>query len=235
MISTLKKKVVGLVWFVTNNMTKQQTLSWSEIAKAPDKAGIYAWYFRPELTDHDINYLIESIKISPDKASDQIKSFFTERLFRYFMQKPYEVEISGQLKPRYSGKIEHKQDVTEGLIQRIKENPQRLFSIRDLLQESVPMFASPLYVGMSSSIKQRVMQHANFIKKYKESASNPFIRLSDDEIDMDEKSFAQRVVERGIPSSRLFLVYQTTDTELDIQVDVENIMNRIYYPTLGRN
>jgi asparagine synthetase B (glutamine-hydrolysing) len=216
-------------------MDKQQTLSWSEIAKAPDRAGIYAWYFRPELTDHDINNLIESIEINSDKASVEIRSFFAERLFKYFMQRPYEVQISGQLKPKYYGKIEHKQDITDGLIERIKENPRRLFSIRDLLQKSAPMFASPLYVGMSSSIKQRVMQHVNFIKKYKESTSNAFTRLSDDEIDIDEKSFAQRVVERGIPSSRLFLVYQTTDTELDIQVDVENILNRIYYPTLGRN
>ncbi len=216
-------------------MNKQQTLNWSEIAKAPDTAGIYAWYFRPELTDHDINNLIESMKVNPDNSSDEIRNFFTDRLFKYFMQKPYEVQISGQLKPKYSGKIEHKQEISDGLLQRIKENPQRLFSIRNLLQESAPMFASPLYVGKSNSIKHRVMQHINFIKKYKECATNPFIRLIDDEIDMDEKSFAQRVVERGIPSSRLFLVYQTTDTELDIQVDVENIINRIYYPTLGRN
>ena len=216
-------------------MTKQQTLSWDEIAKAPNEAGIYAWYFRPELTDHDINQLVESVRTAPEKASDEIRNFFTERLFKYFMQKPYEVQISGQLKPKYSGKIDHKQDISDGLIQRVKDNPNRLFSIRNLLQESAPMFASPLYIGMSSSIKLRVMQHMNFIKKYKESTNNPFIRLTDDEISAEEKSFAQRVVERGIPSSRLFLVYQTTDTELDIQVDVENIVNRIYYPILGRN
>jgi hypothetical protein len=85
------------------------------------------------------------------------------------------------------------------------------------------------------SIRQRVLQHSNFIKKYKESFNNPLLRVFDDEVLSEEKSFAQRVVERGIPSSRLFLVYQTTGTDLDIQVDVENIINRIYYPTLGRN
>jgi hypothetical protein len=216
-------------------MNNNQTLAWSEIGKAPDLPGIYAWYFHPELTDHDINFLINKIKENPSNAAKEIRSFFTERLFKYFMQKPYEVELTGQLKPRYSGTVEHVQEISESLIKRIKENPEKLFSIRNILQQSAPMFASPLYVGMSVSIRQRVLQHSNFIKKYKESFNNPLLRVFDDEVLSEEKSFAQRVVERGIPSSRLFLVYQTTGTDLDIQVDVENIINRIYYPTLGRN
>ena len=216
-------------------MSSKQTLAWSEIGKAPDAPGIYAWYFHPELTDHDINILMDTIKEDPTNAAKKIRSFFTESLFKYFMQKPYEVEISGQLKPRYSGKVEHVQEISDSLINRIKENPDKLFAIRNILEQSAPMFASPLYVGMSVSIRQRVLQHSNFIKKYKESFNNPFSRSFDDDAISEEKSFAQRVVERGIPSSRLFLVYQTTGTDLDIQVDVENIINRIYYPTLGRN
>ena len=213
----------------------QNILNWNEIIKAPKKPGVYAWYFRPELTEYDINELIVKIQEDPDAASDLIRNFFSDHLFKYFKQKPYEVQISGQLKPKYSGTIEHEQDISKELIKRIRENPKRLFDIRDLLEKSSPMFASPLYVGMSSDINQRVIQHVSCIKKYRESAFDPLRRFAEEEISSDEKSFAQRIVEREIPSSCLFLVFQITDDKLDIHVDIENIINRIYYPTLGRN
>ena len=216
-------------------MLNQNILNWSEIKRAPQKPGIYAWYFRPQLADHDIKELINKINEDPVNASDQIKIFLSDRLFKYFKQKPYEVQISGQLKPKYSGTIEHEQGISKELITRIIETPERLFDIRNLLEKSAPMFASPLYVGMSSNIYRRVNQHVSCIKKYKELAINPLRRFVEEEISYEEKSFAQRIVEREIPSTLLFLVFQITDGKLDIEVDVENIINRIYYPTFGRN
>ena len=217
-------------------MVENKILNWSEVANCPELPGIYSWYFRPELTDHDINNLIEKIRLNKENASEYIHSFFEDRLFRYFKQKPYNVEISGQLKAQYKGDIDHIQEISPGLIERVLEDPNRLHAIRDLLHKSTPLFASPLYVGMSKNIKTRIMRHCNFIKQLREQVSNPFSKVMQYDLTGEERNFAERVVDKELPSSRLFLAYQITDTaDENIYVDLENIINRIYYPTFGRN
>jgi hypothetical protein len=217
-------------------METSKVLNWSEVSRCPESPGIYAWYFRPELTDHDIHKLIENINSGCDESMQVVEDFFHERLFKYFRQKPYKVKLSGSLKPNYEGNIEHIQKISSGLIERIIEKPDRLFAIRDLLQKSTPMFASPLYVGMSKNLKYRISQHCNFIKQLRERSSNPFANTHQFNITDEERNFAERVVEKELPSSRLFLTYQVTDsTDENIYVDLENIINRIYYPTFGRN
>ena len=217
-------------------METSKVLNWSEVSRCPESPGIYAWYFRPELTDHDIHKLIESINSGSDESIRVVEDFFHERLFKYFRQKPYKVKLSGSLKPNYEGNIEHIQKISSGLIERIIEKPDRLFAIRDLLQKSTPMFASPLYVGMSKNLKYRISQHCSFIKQLRERSSNPFANTYQFNITDEERNFAERVVEKELPSSRLFLTYQVTDsTDENIHVDLENIINRIYYPIFGRN
>lgn len=218
-------------------MIEDKILNWSQLSKCPESPGVYAWYFRPELTDHDIEKLISDIKKDELNSKQVIEYFLNERIFKYFRQKQYHVEISGQLKPKYTGQIEHVQEPSSGLIERVQENPKRLFIIRALLEKSTPLFASPLYVGMSKNIKVRINQHCNFIKQLRDKSSNSFLRLQQYSIlTEEEKSFAERVVEREIPPSRLFIAYQVVEpTEENVYVDLENIINRIYYPTFGRN
>ena len=217
-------------------ISSNHILTWSELANCPEEPGIYAWYFRPELTDHDIAALIQTLRSSQGDGKEAVESFFHERLFRYFTLSPYHVELSGQLKARYWGKVAHIQDIAPGLIDRIIEIPERIFQIRDLLQTTSPMFASPLYVGMSKNIRVRIKQHCSFITQLRERSSNPFSKLFDYDLSNEEKNFAQRVVEREMPSSRLFIAYQATpETYEKINVDVESIINRIYYPAFGRN
>jgi hypothetical protein len=213
-----------------------QILNWGEIGKCPEKPGIYAWYFRPELTDHDVLSLIQKVKESPINRNQEVEDFLFERLFKYFTLSSYQVEITGQLKPKYKGRIQHTQEIAKGLVDRIAENPERLFIIRDLLQSTSPMFASPLYIGMSKNLRARIKQHCSFIKELRERSLNPFSKIFENELSEEEKNFAQRIVERDIPSSRLFIAYETTkETDDKINVDVETIVNRIYFPAFGRN
>jgi len=218
-------------------MNENNILDWSQLAKCPESPGVYAWYFRPELTDHDIENLISNLKKDESKSKKLIEDFLNERIFKYFKQKQYQVEISGQLKARYQGKMEHIQEPSSGLIERVQENPQRLLTIRTLLERSTPLFASPLYVGMSKNLKTRINQHCNFIKQLRDKSSNSFLRIQQDFVlTEEEKSFAERVVDRELPPSRLFIAYQVVEpTEENVYVDLENIINRIYYPTFGRN
>lgn len=212
-------------------------LNWSQIAKAPNKAGVYAWYFRPELTKYDLKSLYIHLSSSEDELFKKklIKDFLMERLFKYFKQTSYKVDLSGQLKAKYHGEITHEQEISDSLISRIYDKPNRLEAIIKILEESSPLFASPLYVGMSGNIQERLIQHTNIIKKIKDSYRNARIYSSDDDLSIEEKNFAQRVVEKEIPTNRLFVAFQITSDVEDVHVDIENIINRLYYPILGRN
>lgn len=212
-------------------------LSWSQIAKAPNKSGVYAWYFRPEFTKHDLKLLYSDLDSGHDEQSKKglIRKFLIERLFKYFKQTPYKVDLNGQLKAKYHGTIEHEQEISESLISRIYEKPDRLISIIKILEHSSPLFASPLYVGMSGNIRERLIQHTRVIKKIKEERRNAKMYFSDEDLSLEEKNFAERVVEKEIPTSRLFVAFQVTQDDQDVHIDIENIINRLYYPILGRN
>jgi hypothetical protein len=212
-------------------------LSWSQIAKAPNKAGVYAWYFRPEFTKHDLRILYSDLALTQDEQSKKalIRKFLIERLFKYFKQTSYKIDLNGQLKAKYQGTIEHEQEISESLISRINEKPNRLLSIIKILEQSSPLFASPLYVGMSGNIRERLIQHTRTIKNIKEERRNAKMYFSDEDLSLEEKNFAERVVEKEIPTSRLFVAFQVTQDDQDVHIDIENIINRLYYPILGRN
>lgn len=216
-------------------------LNWHEIAAAPEAAGIYAWYFKPELTDYDIDSLVAELNENEGKSSetycrDLVRRFLKKRIFRYFEQKPYLVELSGQLKPRYRGEIEHQPDLdlSDVLIDRILKDPSRLNKLKVPLSITTPMFASPLYIGMADRLRTRLASHKKLISSLENSDFYNSTFFADYELSLSEKNFAERVKAREIPSSRLFVVAQVISPPSDPN-DVENILNRIYFPVLGRN
>ena len=77
-------------------------LNWGEFHQAPSKPGIYSWYYRPKLSKHDINVLIERIKDLKENnqlndAKDLIHTFLYNNIYKYFLENPYNVKITGQL------------------------------------------------------------------------------------------------------------------------------------------
>ena len=85
---------------------------------------------------------------------------------------------------------------------------------------------------MSLNLKDRLLTHKKLIEKYREESPSP-INLDDALI--KEKNFAMRVNNRKLAPTRLFVVTKTIKGDEKQYVDVENILNRIYYPILGRN
>ena len=111
---------------------------WANISQAPSKPGIYAWYYTPEITDRDISNLINEIGEEEDilRGSELVKSFFMKRLFDLFREDDYTAKISGPLKPKYSGTLEHEVGVSQGLTDRIRDNPEKIESlINDTFKE----------------------------------------------------------------------------------------------------
>ncbi|MDF2381826.1 hypothetical protein JMG10_10145 [Nostoc ellipsosporum NOK] len=211
------------------------TFSWHEVADAPAKPGVYAWYYTPEITTFDLDRItaeVAALKAAggASAAKDAVRAFLEQNVFSYFREQPYAAQLRGPLKPRYEGQIEHKPSLSDSLLERIVEEPARLATIRDVLEGSAPHFASPIYIGMAEKLRARLKQHKALIEKYGEL---PDLGASEEE--RRDQSFAREVRSRNIPPSRLFVVAKVISGSPGAYIDIENILNRIHYPLLGRN
>lgn len=213
-------------------------LHWREIGQAPPSSGVYAWYYNVELAQFDIERLISSLSETddPERASCLVKDFFERHVFGHFIEQPYTAVMRGPLKPTYEGTLAHRISLSGKLVDRIVEEPQRLYTVKSVLERSAPMFSSPLYIGMSSNLRTRLLRHKALIEKYSEyKVYNPDLAVSDDSKDAADHSFAKEVVERQFVLTRLFVVTDVIEAESKNYVDIENILNRIHFPLLGRN
>ena len=79
----------SVAWY--NSLSTTKYFRFSEVAGAPETPGIYAWYYRIELTDRDIANCIEEIDLeqSPEARIEIIKTFLETYLFRYYKEMPY--------------------------------------------------------------------------------------------------------------------------------------------------
>jgi len=217
---------------MTNTIQKHL---WLDLTTAPASPGVYAWYYQPDITDFDLNKAISTIIALRDTnragAEKAAREMLQDRLFRYFREDSYQAVVEGPLKPTYRGALEHAFEVSSGLVSRIIDQPERLRSIRDILRGSAPIFASPLYIGMSSNLRARLGTHKLLIEKHR------LTRLKEIQQPRDsDAGFAWQVAKREISPERLFVfTYVTQSDDEDLAIDVENILNRLYYPILGRN
>jgi len=214
---------------------------WTQIAAIPQKPGVYAWYYLPELTEFDLRDTVAKIQSFTDvndkeSASEVVKDFLYTFVFQYFREEPYQAVLRGSLKPKYEGSIEHIPELSEDLVTRIVEDPNRIFTIKQVLEKSVPNFSSPLYIGMSENLNSRVGRHKKLIEKYYSQAAIQNIQYQSlNETEDRDQSFAMRVVSRKIQTTRLAVAINVLEDVGKRYVDIENILNRIHYPLLGRN
>lgn len=216
-------------------MTNIRTIEWKNIHEAPQAEGIYAWYYQPDVTTFDVNNVIADIKKrnadgEPEKAFAIAEEFLLKRIFSYFKYEPYDVVLSGQLMPGFTGRVLNEQTVSKTFLSKIVSEPERLVPIQQYLKGAAPLFSSPLYIGKSDSLNTRLTTHKNLILKYR---AMPTGALNDE--DNEDTSFAKRVVAREIPPERLFVITYEITVGSNIHVDMEHIFNRISYPILGRN
>lgn len=208
---------------------------WADIASAPTAPGVYAWYYSPQITDYDLEAAIADIRAKREDhradAECTARTLLDERIFKQFREEPYKAVVEGPLKPTYSGSLEHAFEVSAGLISRLVQDPERLRSLRNILDQSAPMFASPLYIGMSFNLRERLSRHKSLIEKYRVARLNETRPQRN-----SDAGFAWQIAKRQVPPDRLFVFtcVISVDDE-DTAIDIEHVLNRLYYPILGRN
>lgn len=211
------------------------TFKWQDVGDTPKEPGIYAWYYSPELTKYDIDRLtsdIEKLRGGSETTTvrSHIKELLNELLFKPFQEQPYTAQLIAPLRPRYEGTLEHKTTLTDGLIDRIVEDPELLHFIREALNASAPYFSSPMYIGMSDNLHARLTKHKKLIERFAERSTGTEL-----ETDAEPHSFAREIISRRIPFAKLFVITHTISGASNAAVTIENILNRIHFPILGRN
>lgn len=214
----------------------------SEVAGAPDTPGVYAWYYRIELTDKDIARCIERIDLAEDQNSrDEImREFLNNHLFHFYREVPYFVSLSGKLKPRYEGLIDQHSDVSQTLIRRLAANPNNLYDLKSTLRSAVPLFASPIYIGVATRLRERLLQHVRLIDYYQHIKASVVadaqpMQTANEEESSDHKFAYEVSMVRGFRPSNLVVNTLQLSVNDSIRYDLENILNRINYPLCGRN
>ncbi len=194
-----------------------------------------------ELTKLDVDSIIERASSLIEQgrrsdARDAIEDFLEHFVFRYFVESPYQAIVRGPLKPTYQGQLHHSPSVSSALIERLLNDPKRLRTIKNVLETSAPDFASPIYIGMSENLGRRLMHHRKLIGKFRDTLSDVALP-QDSELQSDQRdqSFARQIAERRINPQRLFVMIRQIDADSNQSVDLENILNRIHHPLLGRN
>lgn len=211
-----------------------------ELNEAPTSSGIYAWYYQIKLTDKDIASCIAEAKQAESEAErcQTVRDFLEQRLFQYYREAPYDVKISGQMKAAYEGSVNHVLPISIDLVKRISENPDRINSLKKLLYEAVPFFASPIYIGVAKNLRKRLQKHRTLIDKYSPDGMFDVYtpQDTDSEDDRADHSFALEVSrQRNFNPNYLVVFTMDFDAEENLHVDLENILNRINYPLCGRN
>lgn len=219
---------------------ERKLYSWLDVGKIPAKPGVYAWYYRHLLADHDIKTLVSNlaaVKGNQAREDELVRDFLRTFLFDVFQEEPYQVLLRGALKPTYVGPVPHVPALTEGLVRRIATEPDRLWVLKKVLDEAIPEFASPVYIGMSVDLTGRVGTHKRLIQEYKRGVAFDLgvPGLSDEEI--ADHSFAREVVRRGFSPNRLVVSVRVIESPVagNVHLDAENVLNRINFPLCGRN
>ncbi len=210
-----------------------RALAWSELELAPEGPGVYAWYSRLAIATADVDDVIKRIKEAQSKgessARHEVEAALDRFIFGPFRETPYQVALRGQLKPKFSGEVQHEPSKSDTLIGRLASNPERFRTITDVLKTAAPWFTAPLYIGMATNLRSRLGQHRNRIVELRDLQSQASI---DDPV---EAGFANQVVARNFDPTNLFVHVAELSVDTGEHNDLENILNRINYPIFGRN
>lgn len=172
-------------------------------------------------------------------ARESVSSFLQKHVFSYFDETPYHAELRGPLKPHYTGELEHQPSISKALVNRIIHNPDMLYYIDRVLKDSTPYLSSPIYIGISSNVRQRVMSHQTMIQNDVDFPNRDYNNadISHSQKDRDQ-SFAAEVCRRNMDPTNLYVAIELVEEFVESDkapIEAENLLNRINYPVLGRN
>lgn len=197
--------------------------------------GIYAWYCSPYISDELSGKLEKFIEKSAEEKSTTFseedrkmaKSVFKEYLAP-FERDDYTVKLEGKLMAKYEGTIQHKfvtnNDTLDKFLSCVSNSKSLDIIKKSVESKSIPVFASPVYIGMAKNLKNRIEHHIKVVND-----ENDDNKLGDD------LEFGKRINNKDIEKDRLIVYLQKIDCDEQEYELSEYLLNRINYPLLGGN
>jgi len=213
-----------------------ELLSFEEISDVQSKPGLYAWYSSLRIGKADLktpeNTTKALYKIAEAISYPSVSMKFNGNL---------NLLLEGELKHVFYG---HTGNQYTNQLQEVINDPDGRQIISEVFDLAVPLLCCPLYIGVSKNLKKRLSQHSKLINAYLNDEPEQKIELLnttpvDDEEDLEnDKSFAMRIAERKIDPNNLIVgvIYPKENNPMVRKAieAAETLLNRIFYPILGR-
>ena len=210
----------------------EKLLAFREVPDVDAKPGLYAWYLR----------------IKPGESNMKCAENFSQALKKIIEQLCYPdwtIQLQGDLSLNWTGQLNHnwyghEKNPFTNTFQEILSQPVQREVFSHVLEATVPLLCAPLYIGVSKDLQARLQQHTQLIQNYHEQVAQ-FSPIDSEESLDNDRNFAQRIVEREIDPNHLVVgiidVFQTSLSPETMQKAIETaemLLNRIFYPILGR-
>ena len=184
-----------------------------------ESSGVYAWYYRVSLGDHDIKKLTHEISLVEEHEKIRlVESFLDRHVYQYFRESNYVASIHGKLMPEFKGELLHVSQSSKSLAADIAEEPQILWGIKSTLSSISIEFSSPIYIGMADNLRTRLLKHKGLIESFKNKSF-----VNEEQEDRDS-NFALRVVSREMLTKNLVVSVKYIDSADRLHRPIENLM-----------
>lgn len=226
-------------------------LAFDEVGNAPTGPGIYAWYGVPAagpedwateqalrnfLAFHTRRYVTPTLQLAAQTTFKRSwGGELDETTSRVFDRALGLVEDDGGDEP-LTTEDQVKRKTLSAAVDRVCADGSHREHLVEALIAAIPMLASPLYVGISRTLRKRLLTHVRTFEKL--AAEAPTDAELEDLL-ADDKNFAARAFSRGFSDSLLqvwCLPLSISDPNAadDMVKAVEFFLNRWHHPPLGR-
>lgn len=140
-------------------------LSDFEESKLEQKAGIYAFYFKPKIATYDL------YKNDDDNGCEELIKLVDDKFIKPLNSKDYSNNIDLGYESKLTGNLQVKNksirgrrfynSVTENRfsVEQVFSNYHQRAAFKDIMDSLGGLFSAPIYVGVSHNISERVCQH----------------------------------------------------------------------------
>ncbi len=242
-------------------MTKKFTCS--TVSQAPESPGLYAWYSKVDIGDSDY---VKQIFEGKDEGATRFRASLARHTGRHNLPDMH-VHIHSSFESEWKATISEL--TTERFVETLYGNPpvdeqaeqgikKRLAALdksfetqktrqlfKRILEDSVPIFASPIYIGVSDNLRRRLTEHVQYLQRLaraldREPQQREDLRRSASQSGL----FAARALAAGFDENLLEVHIQdfsefaggefTVEQLRDIAGSAEWVLNRWHKPYLGR-
>lgn len=230
-----------------------QRLDALDVDLAPDVPGIYAWYAQLALSDNDWRPRFHG---GVDLAARDLGRAIAD--YAHIHQpEPLDLRCDGSYGLNWSGTIRRdsisdpssngEASRAEAQLGELSSDPQGRRALTHLLRAATPIFASPLYIGVATSLRSRLAEHkADYENAKAALRNNPSASAR---LQFDGDSFGARLAGAGIQLERLecwvmpavaISVSDNSDQHgahqgrRSVAYTAEWVLQRIFQPVLGR-